>query len=112
MGPFEDIGPYATMTIMTTQKSDVTDNKPGGWYVVIALLLLGPAMWTLFFMGLFLWTHIGLISVVTVIGLCFWACGHYGTNRSILDRFRYRTTPEQRVRVSRRLSDIKESRNK
>ena len=111
MTPFENIGPYSETTI-TTRKSDVTDNKPGGWYVVIALCLIGPAMWTLFFMGLFLWKHIGLIGVSVVIGLGFWACGHYGTNRSILDRYRYRTTPEQRACITRSLSDIKDSEKK
>lgn len=111
------IGPYAEMSIIT-QKSDVeetaTDNTVAGVArVIIALLLFGPAVCILFFMGLFICAHIGPIAPAAIIGLAIWACGHYGTNNSILDRFRYRTTPAQRAerladaRVSRRLSDSK-----
>lgn len=102
------MGPYAE-TIITTRKTDVegeTDNSPGGWNVIIGLILLGPALWVVWFMGLYLWAHIGLIIPTVVIGLSFWACGRYGTNRSLFARLRYRT---QRKRIRRRLSDIKKS---
>lgn len=108
MGPL-DMGPYAEMSI-TTRKSDqktTTDKEPGAIHVVIALLLLGPALWAAWFIGLYTWSYIGLIIPVGIIGLAIWACGHYGTNRSILDRFRYRITQSQRDRISRRLSEAK-----
>lgn len=106
MGPLDNIGPYAETTI-TTRRSDVdkTDNKPGVFAVLIGLFLLGPALWVATFMGLFCWAYIGPISATAVIGLLLWACGHYGTNRSILDRFRYRTTEVQRAKIARRLLD-------
>ena len=109
------MGPY-TGTTITTRKTDVTtektDNKPSACSVLIGLILLGPALWVVAFMGLFCWTHIGLISVVGIIGLTFWACGHFGTDNSILDRFRYRTTPDQRSRIDRRLSGAKKNQNR
>lgn len=111
MGPFNDIGPYAGTTI-TTRKSDVdkeTDNEPHFGQFVIGLLLLGPALWVVAFMGLFCWEYIGPISAAGIIGLGFWACARYGTNRSIFDRFRYRTTAAQKDRIRRRLSGTKES---
>lgn len=52
---------------------------------------------------------IGWIIAGTVIGLGFWCCHRYGTDRSVFDRFRYRTTKAQRSRIRRRLSDTKDS---
>ncbi|RLC89139.1 MAG: hypothetical protein DRJ03_00875 [Chloroflexi bacterium] len=111
MGPFDDLGPYAETTI-TTRKTDAdkaTDNESHFGHLVIGTLLLGPALWVVVFMGLFCWKYIGPLSAAGLIGLGFWACGHYGTNRSVLDRFRYRTTKAQRETIQRRLSDIKDS---
>lgn len=106
-----DIGPFAE-TMITTRESDVdetTDNKNSGSmiHVIITLFIIGPAMWFLIFMGLFTWAYIGLIIPITIIGLAIWACGYYGTNNSIIDKIRYRTTKAQRAIIKRRLSDIK-----
>jgi len=109
MGPFDAIGPYGDMAI-TTRKSDVdekTDNKPGFRHVLIGLILIFPTLWVVAFIGLFTWANIYVIAPLAVIGLCFWACAYYGTNRSIIDRFRYRTTKAQRLIIERRLSGIK-----
>lgn len=109
MGPLDNIGPYAETTI-TTRESDVepeTDNKPGILSLIIGVCILGPCICIFVFMGLYIWAHIGPITVCVVIGLGLWACGHYGTERSILDRFRYRTTKSQRTKMARRLSDTK-----
>ncbi len=103
MGPFDD---YGDMRIIT-RKTDVAveaDNKPRFASVLIGLLLALPTYWTLCFMGLYLIAHIGVIAPSGIIGLGFWACAYYGTNHSVLDRFRYRTTKIQRAIISRRLS--------
>ena len=105
------MGPYAAMSI-NTRKSDVaevaTDNKISGFaWVIIALLLLGPSACVVVFIGLFALAHIGLIVTTGIIGLAIWACGHYGTKRSILDRFRYRTTAARQDRITKRLSAIR-----
>lgn len=103
------MGPYAEMSIITRKTDgDETDNKPGVLYGLIGLCLLGPALWVVSLMGLFCWAYIGLLAPAVVIGLLIWACGRYGTNNSIIDRFRYRTTRGQRAKIARRLSDTKE----
>jgi hypothetical protein len=109
MGPLDDIGPYSE-TMITTRKTDVeeeTDNKPGFIHIVIGVLLIGPTCMVLIFMGLFFFKNIGLIVACVILGLCILACGYYGTNKSMFDRYRYRTTKAQREKIERRLSDIK-----
>lgn len=91
------------------RKSDVAKGEPDNneahfGHFVIGLLLVAPTLWVVVFMGLFAWAHIGLLAPIVIIGTALWACGYYGTNRSILDRFRYRTTAAQRARIRRRLS--------
>lgn len=104
MGPLEDIGPYAN-TMITTQKTDVADNKPGICSVLIGLLLLGPALWVLTFMGLFLWAHIGLIAPVTLIGLMFWACAYSRTHhKSFKLHWNHRLSDDERATIKRRLN--------
>lgn len=99
-----------TATMMITKNLDVDtkpDNEPGFASVLIALLLLGPGMWAAAFIGLFTFAYIRLIIPTTIIGLAIWACGYYGTNTSILNRFRYRTNATDRKRIDRRLSDVR-----
>lgn len=99
-----NIGPYAEMSIIT-RKSDQqssTDKETGVEKTLTALMLIGPAMLSLWFMGLFVLAHIGLIVAIGIIGTAIWACGYYGTNDSLMDRFRYRITQR---RITRRLSD-------
>ncbi len=106
MGPFEYIGPYAE-TVITTRKSDVegeADNKPVFVDLLIGLLVVPLALAGLGLMGLWVWAHIGPIIPIVIIGLAFWACGHYGSNRSVLAGWRYRTTHQQRIKIKRRLS--------
>lgn len=107
MRPLDDIGPYAE-TVITTRKTDAntrTDNSPGFGDVLIGLLLLCPALWVIAFMGLFLWAHIGIILVAGVIGLGFWACGHYGTDKRLLKLHRKpKLSDDEHVRIRQRLS--------
>jgi len=74
--------------------------------VLIAMLLLGPALLVMFFMGLFVMSNIETISPLAIIGLIFWVCCRYGSKNSILNRFRYRITKAQRATILRRLSGI------
>lgn len=109
MGPFGSIGPYTEATI-TTRKSDgaaPTDKQPHFGHFVIGLLFLGPALWVVGFMGLFVWSYIGLLLPAGIIGLAIWACGYYGTNDSLWRRFTYRTTAAHRAIIRQRLSDTK-----
>lgn len=99
-----NIGPYAEMSIMT-KKSDQqssTDNEAGFESVLTLLMVIGPTMLCLWFMGLFVLAHIGPIVAIAIIGTGFWACIHYGTDDSLLDQLRYRITQR---RIKRRLSD-------
>jgi hypothetical protein len=102
-----NIGPYAE-TMITTRKADAKtkpDKEVGFASILIALLLIGPGTCAAIFIGLFTWAYIGPITMVAVIGLAIMTCGYYGTNNSILDRFRYRTSAADRRRIARRLSD-------
>jgi len=109
------MGLYAE-TMITTRKTDVeetTDNEPVFCDLLIGLLVVPLALSGVGLMGLFAWAHIGLIIPIVIIGLAFWACGHYGTKRSVLAGLRYRMKkqrpiPRRRLlgpTLHRRLSD-------
>jgi hypothetical protein len=94
--------------VATTKLSDeaqTTDKPEGGETVIIGLIMGVVSFPIIVLMGLFVWHLIGLIIPIAVIGLGFWACGHYGTNDSLTARFRYRTTKRSRAIIERRLSD-------
>lgn len=100
MGPIDYSDLVATMKI-----SDHSTNKaPGGETIIIAWIMGCVAFPIVIFMGLFLYEFIGLIAPVAIIGLAMWACGYYGTNHSIVARFRYRCSRRQRLIIKRRLS--------
>ena len=104
------MGPdYSDMIIATRKTDESYQTKAGGWevyahFTVLFLSVIGIAIGTTFVIGIGL-KFIGWIIPFGVIGLGFWTCQYYGTNRSIFDRFRYRITTEQRRRIERRLSD-------
>jgi len=90
---------------------DSLSDKPDGWwwYAQLSKLFLGfigIVIGATFVIGIAL-KFIGPIVVCGVIGLLLWCCNRYGTNRSVFDRFRYRTTKAQRERIQRRLSDAR-----
>lgn len=102
MGPID----YSDMVI-STRLSDgrkATDKPHGGETVIIGIIMLVVSFPIIVLMGLYVWHLIGLIIPVGIIGLGLWACGHYGTNDSVLARFRYRTTNRSRAIIERRLS--------
>ncbi len=106
MGRCGPLGSYIE-TMITTDKPDVgeeIDNKPVFCDLLIGLLVVPFAVGMLGLMGLYAWAHIGLIIPIVIIGTAFWACGHYGSNRSVLAGWRYRTTHQQRIKIKRRLS--------
>ena len=108
MGPLEDIGPY-TATVITTRKPDVdnvSDNKHEICSVLIGLLLLPVAFWTVCFMGLYIWAYRVPICVIGPMVIGFLACAHYGTNNRLIRRYGKHTLSE-RTRIARRLSDTK-----
>jgi hypothetical protein len=81
--------------------------KRDGWevyshFTVLFLAVIGIIVGATFVIGIVL-KFIGWIVPAVIIGLGFWACCHYRTNRSIYGRFHYRTTAEQRNRIERRL---------
>lgn len=110
MGCSSGFGGMFSQMMRKTNIEKPTDNDEAHFgHFVIGLLLVAPTLWVVVFMGLFAWAHIGLLAPIVIIGTALWACGYYGTNRSILDRFRYRTTAAQRARIRRRLSGEKKS---
>lgn len=115
MGP--DLIPDYSDMVIATRKADASSRtKTDGWevyshFTVLFLSVIGIIIGGSFVIGIAL-LHIGLIIPCAVIGLGFWACHRYGTNRSIFDRFRYRTTKAQRERIRRRLSDARKSEKK
>lgn len=108
MGPLEDMGPYVG-TIITTRKTDVqsgADNPPGFCDVLIGLLLLPVGLSAGAFIGLFLWEYIGLICVIGLGVLGFWACAYYGTDHSLFGhRKTEKLSDDDRAVLQRRLSD-------
>lgn len=84
-----------------------TDKKrvPGGETVIIAWIMGCVAFPIIAFIGLWLKAYSLEVGVYGFIGLGLWACGHYGTNRSIVSRFRYRYTKQERLIIKRRLSE-------
>lgn len=104
-----DIGPDYGDMVIATRRADVSyRTKADGWewYSHFTMLFLGAIGTTIggaFVIGI-AWKFIGWIAAFAVIGLGFWACKHYGTNHSVFDRWRYRTTRAQRRIIERRLS--------
>jgi len=110
MGP-DLIPDYSDMVIATKRTDENYRAKPDGWQVYsyftkLFLSVIGIIIGATFVIGIIL-EFIGCITAGAVIGLLLWCCKHYGTNRSVFDRFRYRTTKAQRERIRRRLSDAR-----
>jgi len=110
MGP-DLIPDYSDMVIATKKNDENYRAKPDGWEVYsyftkLFLSVIGIIIGATFVIGI-IWEFIGPIVVCGVIGLLLWCCNRYGTNRSVFDRFRYRTTKSQRERIRRRLSDAR-----
>ncbi len=104
MGPCD----YSDMVIATRLSDGKGDSKaPGCETVVIAWIMLCVSFPIVILMGLFVWKYIGLIAGSGLIGLGFWACGHYGTNNSLWRRLRYRPTASHCAKIRRRLSEGK-----
>lgn len=104
MGRCGPLGSYIE-TMITTDKPDAseeTDNQPVFCDLLIGLLVAPLALAMLGLMGLFVWAYIGLIIPIVIIGLVFWACGHYGSNHSILAGWRYRLTMRRQRPIPRR----------
>lgn len=104
---------YSDMVIATKKTDENYRAKPDGWefyshFTILFLSVIGIIIGGSVVIGIAR-EFIGWIIAGAVIGLGFWCCHRYGTNRSILDRFRYRTTKAQRDRIRRRLSDTKNS---
>jgi hypothetical protein len=105
-----NIGPGYSDVVIATKRTDETyGTKPDGWQVYsyftkLFLSVIGIIIGATFVIGITL-NFIGWIVACAVIGLLLWCCKRYGTNRSVFDRFRYRTTRAQRQIILRRLSD-------
>ena len=85
-------------------KSD--EQAPGGETIVIGWIMLCVAFPTIIFIGLWVMAHSLEVGIYGFIGLGFWGAGHYGTNNSLVARFRYRTfTKRERLIIARRLSE-------
>lgn len=103
------IGPdYSDMIIATKKTDGDYRTKADGWevyshFTILFLAVIGTVLGGTVVIGI-IREVIGWLIAGTVIGLGFWACYHYGTSRSVFDRWRYRTTPEQRSKIKRRLS--------
>jgi hypothetical protein len=103
MGPDMDYD-YSDMVIATRLSDGKADGKaPGLETVIIGWIMLCVAFPITILMGLFVWHHIGPIAAAGIIGLGFWACGHYGTNNSLLRRLRYRSRAKHCAKIRRRL---------
>lgn len=107
MGPID----YSDMVI-STRLSDgkvKADNVDGNETIVIGLIMGVVSFPCAFLMGLYVWHNIGPIVAIVVIGLGFWASARYGTNDSLVARFRYRTkrvrpiTESQKIKMRKRL---------
>jgi hypothetical protein len=103
---------YGDMVI-ATKKEDSSYRTIDGWaiyscFTMLFLSTIGGIIGATFVIGIAA-RFIGWIVPIVVIGLGFWACNHYGTNHSILDRWRYRTTKAQRAIILRRLSGEKKA---
>ena len=101
---------YGDMVI-ATKKEDSPYRTTDGWavyscFTMLFLSVIGLIIGATFVIGIGL-KFIGWIIPVVVIGLGFWACKYYGTNHSILNKWRYRTTKAHRKIIIRRLSDGK-----
>ena len=109
-----DIGPDYGDMVIATRRADVSyRTKADGWewyshFTMLFLGVIGTTIGGAFVIGIAL-KFIGWFIAGVVIGLLFWLCHYYGTDRSVFDRFRYRTTKAQRDRIRRRLSDTKDS---
>lgn len=101
MGPVD----YSDV-IRSTPLSDDTDDgeAPGFETLIIGWIMLVVSFPIIVFMGLFAWHNISPIVTASIIGLGLWACVYYGTNDSLVARFRCRTTRRRRVTIERRLS--------
>lgn len=110
MGPFEDIGPYAETTIATrkTDQEAATDNSPGFCDVLISLLLLPITLLVIAFFVLFVWKHIGLLTVIGLVYLGLWGCARHGQgNRLVKWQWKRRPSSADRATIQRRLSGKK-----
>jgi len=103
---------YGDMVI-ATKKEDSAYRTTDGWavyscFTMLFLSVIGGTIGAAFVIGIaarFIWW----IVPAVVIGLGYWACNYYGTNHSVLDRWRYRATKAQRKVILRRLSGEKKA---
>lgn len=98
---------YSDMVI-ATKPDDLPYRTTDGWaiyscFTMLFLSSIGIVIGAGILIGIFL-QFMGLIITASIIGLMFWLCKHYGTNHSVFDRWRYRTTKSQREHIVHRLS--------
>lgn len=104
MGPID----YSDLVASRKISDPVASKAPGGETVIIAWIMGCVAYPIIIFMGLWIEAHLFPIIICGFIGLGLWACGYYGTNKSLWRRLRYRPTRTQRAKVRRRLSEVQE----
>ena len=93
--------------LVASQKiSDVDSGQaPGGETIVIGWIMSCVAFPVIVFIGLWVMAHSLEVGIYGFIGLGLWGAGRYGTNNSLVSRFRYRTTKRERLIIARRLSE-------
>ena len=102
MGPADYSDLVASQPI-SDPKSD--PQAPGGETVVIGWIMGCVAFPVIVFIGLWVAAHSLEVGIYGFIGLGLLGAGRYGTNNSLVARFRYRTTKRQRLIIARRLSE-------
>jgi len=102
MGPDID-GDY--QDVNASAYGPVTKGNMGYAHTVVftlsMIVILGVGLIGLFFV----WPYIRPAILIGLVVLGFWACGHYGTNKSIFSYWPRRIKPEEKKRVHDRLSD-------
>jgi hypothetical protein len=102
------MGPCDYSDLVASGKiSDVESDgqAPGIETVIIGWIMGCVAFPIICFIGLWLAAHSLEVVVYGFIGLGLWGAAHYGTNDSLVARFRYRATKRQRLIIARRLSE-------
>lgn len=102
------MGPCDYSDLVASQPiSDVESDKqaPGCETVIIGWIMGCVAFPIIIFIGLWLKAYSLEVGVYGFIGLGLWASARYGTNKSLVARFRYRTTKRERLIIARRLSE-------
>ena len=103
------MGPCDYSDLIASGKiSDVKSDEqaPGGETIIIGWIMSCVAFPFIIFIGLWVMANSFEVAIYGLIGLGFWGAGRYGTNNSLVARFRYRTfTKRERLIIARRLSE-------